>query len=106
MSYTGRPTSACSAAEYGGHVRTFEDNRADVRVTRHELAARIEDVLPRSCDIHVLLLGFDQHAEKLAAVFGADNRRIERYAHRFQVRRRKRRAAHRYDADDLPGRQR
>ena len=58
-----------------------------------------------SADVHVLLLAADQHAEELAPVLGADDRRIERHAGRRQMARGQRAGGDGDDADALARRQ-
>ena len=55
--------------------------------------------------VHVLLLAADQHAEELAAVLGADERRVGRHAGGGQMPRRQRAGGHGDDADALARRQ-
>jgi len=72
----------------GWHVGAFEHDRADIRVPRNEFFAGLDDVAFRQSDIHVFLFGLDQDAEEFLAVFGADQRRIERRTGAFEMRRR------------------
>ena len=61
------------------------------------VASGVQDVRGGQADVHVLLLAADQHAEELAAVLGADERRVQRHAGRLQMARRQRSGGHRDD---------
>ena len=76
----------------GRHVGAFQYDRADVAMARYQCPSGVQDVGGGECDIHVLLLAPQQHAEEFAAVLGADDRRVGRYAGGRQMSRRQRSA--------------
>ena len=74
-------------------------------MARHQFAPGIQDILGREINIHILLIGADQDAEKLPPAFRADTGDIAGHAGGIQMRGGQRLLADGNDADALAGRQ-